>query len=320
MKKFQNFVFHQKLFKTGDGIIVGISGGPDSTALVLALKKLGQKMKLRLMLVHVNYGLRGDDSEKDEQFVRKFTSGHKLELKVIKYKPRSTKGGAEQILRDFRYGEFEKIREKNRYDWIAVAHNLDDQAETFFLNLLRGGGTKGLGAMREKRGKIIRPLLVFSRKEILGFLKGCRQGYRTDKTNKSPVFLRNKIRNKLIPYLEKNYLPSIKDRIFDVCENLRDDYFFLEQSGISAYNKVAVKRGNFVKIDAGKLQKLWRAEIKFVFRRAIEDVKGDLKDVKSKNFFEFEKILKSKKPKRQVIKFGKITIEAGKKDIVVRGK
>lgn len=289
-------------------------------ALALALKKLERKMNLRLLLVHVNYGLRGTDSDADEIFVKKFAAVQGLDLNVIKFKTRKMRGNREQIFRDFRYGEFEKTRKKYGYDWIAVAHNLDDQAETFFLNLIRGGGTRGLGAMKEKNGKIIRPLIRYPRSEILLFLRENGQKFRIDKSNKSPAYLRNRIRHNLIPYLKKNYLSSVKERIFIVCENLRDDYSFLEQAGLSAYNKVAREENNTISVDVQKILKLQRPETKLIFRKAVEKVKGDLKDIGAGNFFEFEKILKSEKSKRQLTRVGDVVIKKIGNEIIFSRK
>lgn len=272
------------------------------------------------MLVHVNYGLRGEDSSRDQLFVEKFAADNHLDLKVIKFKSCKKEGNLEQRLRNFRYENFEKIRLEKGFSHIAVGHNMNDQSETFFLNLLRGGGMKGLGGMAEKRGKVIRPLLVFSKEEILGFLCSHGQKYRTDKTNKSSVFLRNRIRSSLIPHLEKKYLPSIKERIFEVCENLRNDYSLLERAGLLAYNEVVKRKKGEVNINVEKTRNLYRAESKFVFRRAIEEIKGNLRNVSAKNFFEFEKILQSQKSKRQLMNVGNVVIERKGNEITIKYK
>jgi tRNA(Ile)-lysidine synthase len=309
LKKLQNYIFSKGLLKRKEGIVVGISGGPDSVALTLALKKLETKMDLKLLLVHINYNLRGVDSEKDEQFIRQLAKQNQLELKVIKYKNRKTKGNLERRLREFRYDEFEKIRKKRNFDRIAVGHNLDDQAETFFLNLLRGSGTRGLGSIRVKRGTIIRPLLGFSRKEIENFLLEQKQRFRSDKTNQQDFFQRNKIRNKLLPHLEKNYLSNIKQRIAEIAENLQQDQELVEQAGLMAYNRVVKSAGEIFQLDVKKALKMDNGSLSFVFRRIISNLKGDLANLERGNFSEFEKILRSKKGKNQIMKMDKIVVE-----------
>ena len=137
IKKLQNYIFQEKLLEQKDKVIIGISGGPDSIGLVLALKKLQLKYLLKLQLVHVNYHQRGEESNQDEKFVRDFAEKNELELKVIQYSEFLETGNLEEQLRDFRYQKFEEIRKKINFDKVAVAHHLDDQPETFFMNMLR---------------------------------------------------------------------------------------------------------------------------------------------------------------------------------------
>ena len=228
VKKIQNTNFQNGLFKNDAKIVVGVSGGPDSVCLLDVFHKLKKKYPLQIIVAHVNYGLRGDDSEKDEQFVTKLCQKYAIPLKVIRPEIRA-KNNLEEKLRDLRYAFFEKIRKEEDFDLIATAHNLDDQAETFLMRLLRGSGTSGLRAMSLKRGNLIRPLLNITRREIIEYLKLNKLRYRIDKTNRQPIFLRNKIRLKLIPYLEKNYNLRIKERLFATAAALEEDYQALEE-------------------------------------------------------------------------------------------
>ena len=317
IKKLQNFIFHEKLFSRGDKIIIGVSGGPDSTCLAMLLDELKDKYDSEIFLIHVNYGLRGDDSEKDEEFVREFAKKKGLGLKVVKFSgnPESVLGASqkkrnsEERMRDFRYSIFENERKKKGFDWIAVGHNTDDQVETFFLNLFRGAGIAGLGGMKAKRGKIIRPLLNFSKKEILDFLEERDQDFRIDESNLRLEFSRNKIRQELIPFIEKEYSSQLKTRVANLIENLQDAIEIVQYKTKEEYEKVVTEDSGKITIDVEKFLSLDSSLQGFVFRRAIKELKGDLKNISKSNFFEFMKIAKSEKGKSQKMKIGEVRIE-----------
>lgn len=222
------------------------------------------------------------------------------------------KGNLEEQMRDFRYKKFEEVRKKEKLDWIAVGHTLDDQAETFFMNLIRGSGIKGLGAVSEKRDRIIRPLIETEKKEILKYLKEKGQDYRTDKSNLDRKLLRNRIRLDLIPYLEKNYHPQIKRRVSDLSWQVRDVNDFVEEIAEKKYNGVvASRKKDKLEIYLEKYQRLEPVFKGIVFRTAIRELKGNERDLTRANFFEFEKMIESKKDKQQKMKIRKIEIERG---------
>jgi tRNA(Ile)-lysidine synthase len=204
VKKIQENIFRRELFKRGIKIVIGVSGGPDSVCLLDILCRLRKKYDLEIIIAHINYNLRGKDSKKDEQFVKNLAKKYDLPIEIIqntKYLTRDA--NLEEKLRDFRYSFFEKVRKQYKANLIAVGHNLNDQAETVLMRILRGTGLRGLGAIKFKNDKIIRPLLNIPRKEILDYLRKNNIPCRIDKTNLGFNFTRNKIRNKLLPYLEK---------------------------------------------------------------------------------------------------------------------
>jgi tRNA(Ile)-lysidine synthase len=208
---------------------------------------------------------------------------------------------SENFLRDIRYNFFEKIRQEKKFDLIAVAHNLDDQVETFFLRLLRGSGLAGLSGMKIKNGKIMRPLLFTAREEIEKYLKENKLSFRVDRTNLESKYFRNKIRNKLIPYLEKNYNPEIKKTIFDSMQSIIDDYDWLELEA----RKIRTDK----ELSVTKLLKLHPALQKRILRQAILNVKSDLKNIESAHIDEILKAARStkNKPQNVVLKGLKIT-------------
>lgn len=312
IKTIQNTVFQQELFKRGAKIVVGVSGGPDSVCMLDIVAKLKPKYNLKLIIAHVNYGLRGRDSAKDEEFVRKLAKKYGTRIEVLKWRRGSTSLDhsdqkrlnlykiSENVLRETRYEFFEKVRKRNKFDLIAVAHNADDQVETFLMRLIRGAGLAGLSAMKYKSGKIIRPLLGISRKEIIGYLDKTNRTYRTDRTNAENLFLRNKIRNKLIPYLEKNFNPNIKKTILNSTVSIAEDYALIQEIAERVYGTNMTNR---TFLSAKRLLALHPSLQRTVLKSILSEKKSELKDIESAHFEEILKTLKSKKGKNQIVIF-----------------
>ena len=296
VKKVQQYVFHEGLLKRGDKIIVAVSGGPDSIALAYVLNKLKDKQNFQIKLVHVNYHQRGIESDKDEKFVRNFAEKSGLDVEIFDYKPGKSKN-IEEDMRNFRYEIFEKVLRQERFDKIAIGHTKDDSVETFLMNLIRGAGIDGLVSLKNKRDEIVRPLMCCEKKEILVFLKTIKQKFRTDESNFDENFSRNKIRGSLIPLLEKEYNKNIKSHIIDLMDHLRADLEVVEDISEKVYNeKVSIGRGG-IAIDLGDFLTMSVALQKRLFRKIVKNITGDIKNVSSANFFEFEKLVKSEKSK-----------------------
>jgi tRNA(Ile)-lysidine synthetase-like protein len=200
----------------GKGVLIAFSGGPDSTALFRILVALRKKFSLRLAAAHVNYRIRGDDSEEDERAVTSFCKAYDIPLFVLR--PKRMVGKNEEALRDIRYDFLEKTRKRIAFDAIATAHTQDDQAETVLMRLLRGAGTTGLSGMRPKHGHIIRPLLHIRKNDLISFLNEESVPFRTDKTNQDTRILRNRIRGKA-PSSSRERVPAEYQK--DPCEHRR---------------------------------------------------------------------------------------------------
>jgi tRNA(Ile)-lysidine synthase len=183
-------------------IILALSGGIDS----MVLADMLLKSKTDFVLAHCNFHLRGEESDGDEQFVREFAERNGLTLYVKQFDTMAYAKehgvSIEMAARDLRYAWFEELRQQLGYDKIAVAHHADDQLETFFINLLRGAGIRGLKGMRPVNGNIIRPLLDKSREEIHQYAIENGIKWREDHTNAETQFLRNKIRHELLPVID----------------------------------------------------------------------------------------------------------------------
>jgi tRNA(Ile)-lysidine synthase len=318
VKKIQENIFRHQLFDRGAKIVVGVSGGPDSVCLLDVLYKLEKKYGPELIVAHVNYGLRGKDSEKDEQFVKKLAEKYNLPIE-IKNVPCSMfhVPCSEDTLRNTRYDFFEKVLKKRKANAVAVGHNLNDQAETVLMRILRGTGLRGLGAIKfstqwnlypsppageENKLKIIRPLLNVSRKDILDYLRKNNVPYRIDKTNLALDFTRNKIRNRLLPHLEKNFNPNIQDILYKLSQSVADDYDF-----ISRFSREWLAKNKTLNVS--KINGLHPAVQREVLRLAIEKRAPGLREIESAHIEEILKILKSGKNKSQKLSFKGLKIE-----------
>ena len=306
-KKIQNFNFQNNLWQRGNKIVVGVSGGPDSVCLLIVFLSLAKKYDLSLHVVHVNYGLRGEDSKKDEKFVKNLVKKNNIAVSILNVGDEmerfNKKNVSENSLREIRYEFFEKIRRDLKYDLIAVAHNKNDQAETVIMHILRGTGLQGVSAIRPKNKKIIRPLLSISRKEIMEFLKDNKLKYRTDKTNLEPFFLRNKIRLELLPYLEKAFNPKIQESLASFALSSAEDFDFIDKFSEKKCNFKYNKKENQVDLEVEKLLKLHPAILRQCLRRAVLMIKKDLKSIEFQHVEEMVKIIKSQKNKSQIMKF-----------------
>ena len=197
-------VRQQQLFLPGQHLLVAVSGGPDSVALLSLLHRLARSWRLTLTVVHCNYGLRGAESDGDESFVHTFCRERQLPLVIhrptlVKRRQRSSLQAA---ARDARYGFMKQLAQELGADGIAVGHTANDQAETLLMWMLRGAGMTGLAGMPYAReDRIIRPLLAATREEVVAYLDDEGLTYRRDSSNEKPLYHRNRIRKELLPVI-----------------------------------------------------------------------------------------------------------------------
>lgn len=188
-------------------VLVGFSGGGDSSALLHILKGYSDKKSIRLCAVHVNHMIRGDEADEDEEFCRGFCKELGIEFVSVKEDipalAQKEKKGIEECARDFRYSVFERICREKGISKIATAHNADDNLETVLFNLARGCGIRGIGGIQPVRGRIIRPLIGCSKEEILEYCEKNKIPYRTDSTNSQTEYTRNYIRHNILPHMKR---------------------------------------------------------------------------------------------------------------------
>lgn len=185
--------------KTGDTLILGVSGGPDSTALLHLFVGFSKKTPCRIVAAHINHGIRGREADRDENFVRKLAKKYKLPCEIARVKLSGS--GLEERGRKIRRAHFEQLRKKYNARWILTAHTEDDQIETILFNFLRGSGPRGLAGMRICSGFYFKPFLDIPKSEILKYLKTRRLQFCRDRTNLDIRYRRNFLRRKILPLL-----------------------------------------------------------------------------------------------------------------------
>lgn len=213
------------MFTPADRILVGLSGGADSVALFRALHELGYP----IATAHVNHGLRGEDASRDEDFVRDLASLFQIPIWVHRIAPGSLEGNIEAAARNERHRFLEQMARERGCPRIALAHNLHDRIETFWMHLVRGAGTDGLLSMQPVRGSVVRPLIELDRVAIEDYLRGIGQAWREDLTNRDTSRTRNRIRHELVPALKDRFNPRIDEAVLRTLSILEADHQALDE-------------------------------------------------------------------------------------------
>jgi tRNA(Ile)-lysidine synthase len=223
----------------GETIVCGLSGGPDSVCMLHILHRLKDYLGVTPVAVHIHHGIRGKEAEEDMLFSEKFAKELGVEFITRAFNvpelAKQLKISEEEAGRRLRYDTFREIGKKKAPYKIAVAHNANDVAETFLFNLARGAGLEGLCSIKRVNEDIIRPLLDVYKDEIMEYLDQNRLGYRIDSTNHECDYTRNKIRNRLIPEMNRVLNTDIVYKILQTTDVLEDDLVWLKESGKKAY-------------------------------------------------------------------------------------
>lgn len=278
----------------GDCLIVAVSGGADSVALLDLLATLPY-YSFRLIVAHLNHLLRGSDSDADERFVQTLATHYGLPCEVSRVEVRTLaqtqRLSLEEAGRLARYTFFEELRQRYGASAIAVAHHADDQAETLLLRLVRGAGTSGLSAMAPRTAQaVIRPLLSVSRAELRQHLASHGLTFREDASNQDRSFLRNRVRHELLPLLT-SYNPAIAERLAATAGLLGEDERLLEQLTQQTWQRVAIEGNGWVALQRVQLQEQPAAMRLRLYRTAISTVSGDLRRIERKHCLAIDRLL-----------------------------
>ena len=252
------------MIQDNDKVVIGVSGGPDSIALLTILNKLKEKWNIKLYVAHINHRIRKEADEETE-YVKDFCAKIGVEIYIkeinVEEEAKRLKIGTEEAGRNIRYAFFEEVLEKVGANKIATAHQKNDNAETVLMNIMRGTSIAGLKGIEKVRdGKFIRPLIECSREEIENYCKDNKLDPKYDKSNNENIYTRNKIRNLLIPYLQKEYNPNIIDTINRLADLASQEEQFLNKVVEKEYEKLLIsvdnKRENIVILDLKKFNQL----------------------------------------------------------------
>ena len=248
-KKVMSYIKDNNLIKSGDKVLVALSGGPDSVCLLNILFNLKEELNIEIGAAHLNHLLRDKDAFEDEEYVKYLCNDLNIpcfvkRVDINKYS-KEKKMSSEMAGRDARYNFFDEVVRENGYNKIATAHNANDQAETILFRLMRGSGIEGLCGIKVRRDKIIRPILCLSRKEVEEYIKLNNLNPRIDKTNFEKIYNRNKIRLDIIPYIKENFNEDIIQTLNRMSVLLQKDNEFIEKSAISFYEKYCIEQSDY---------------------------------------------------------------------------
>ena len=293
-REFIKFINDKELINIGDGIVVGLSGGPDSVCLLNLLVSIREEFNLKLAAVHINHMLRGDEANKDEEFCLKLCKELDVDffserIDVNKYSKENNLS-SETAGREVRYNLFNKIMFQKGFNKIATAHNANDQAETIIMRMMRGTGLEGLcGIPVIRENRYIRPILFMERKDVEAYCEKIGIQARIDKSNLERIYSRNKVRLDIIPYMKENFNMDVISAINRMSLLLQEDneYILSEVETIYKENVQKNEKSYLIKNNVFKLNNSIKNRI---IRRVIKDICGNKYDIEMKHIEDIIKL------------------------------
>lgn len=309
LRKVTESIKRHRLLSNGEAVLVAVSGGPDSVALLHILNGLREELGFHLEVAHLHHGIRGEEAKEDARFVAAMAERlgihfHLKKVNLPQLRLAAGKGNLEQLARGERHRFFIEVARERNINKVATAHTLDDQAETVLMWVLRGCGMTGLGGMspiRPMEGTnddvlLIRPLLGVSKDEVLEFLRDRRIDYRVDRTNQDTKLLRNWIRQRWLPQLKERVDAQLPSRLAQEAELIRDEDAFLESLARRELERIRGPRG----MDRGLFLQLNRAMQRRVLRLWIEETRGHLRGIDLAHIDELLKLIEGRTPQSRL--------------------
>ena len=282
------------LIEKNDSIVVGVSGGPDSMTLLSILLKLKEEFHLKIYVAHVNHMLR-ENAIKDEEYVKEFCKKNNIEIFIKKANiseiAQKEKIGLEEAGRNIRYNFFEEVLKNTKSNKIAIAHNLNDKAETIIMNTLRGSGVSGLKGIEAKRKKYIRPLIEIERYEIEKYCIENKINPRHDESNDDNTCTRNKIRNIVIPYIKNEFNPNIIKTLNRLSEIIKEEDEYVQSETEKIFKEILLTdEKNKIEFDPRKFNEQEKVIQKNLILLAIKKVKGSIQGIEKVNIDDIIKL------------------------------
>lgn len=295
IKKIENYIRENGLLEKGDKILLGLSGGGDSMALLSVFSELKEEWELELHGVHVHHGIRGEEADRDEELVRRACEDLQIPYTCYRYDvqkmAREEKMGVEEAGRKARNETFEDVLKKWQGDKIALAHHKNDLAETMLHHLARGTGLRGIGGIRPMSGKIIRPLLCLEKKEIEHYLKEKEIPYGLDSTNLSDSYTRNRIRHQVLNTMVREVNQEAVAHLAEAAEIAweADEYLrAMSNMHLEIYSK-KTDRGIVLEEEIFKEPHIIRM---YVYQRVLELLLGNKRDISRVHMKQIETLIK----------------------------
>ena len=287
LNKIRQTLSSHNMIVSGDKVLVALSGGSDSVALLALLRELSTELEIELFAAHLNHLARGEDSYRDAQFIKEICKGWKIKAylaeKNVKKEREKLKRSFQETARILRYEFLREVLKEIEGDKIALGHTADDQAETVLINLTRGAGLKGISGIPPVRQGLIRPLIECKKKELLSYLEDSSIEFCNDFTNESDVYLRNRVRAYFIPYLKENFNPNIVNRLSDMSHLIRDDMDLLNSLTQEYFDQFSYDKNirDSISLKLNELNLVKPGLKKRILLAAIEFIKGDLRRIES---------------------------------------
>lgn len=279
INEFNKYITENQIIDRHEKILLAVSGGVDSIVLLHLMVESG----FDCSIAHCNFKLRGAESDGDEQFVRQLagkygTGVHVRSFETARYSE-DKNISIQMAARDLRYTWFEQIRHEGGFDVVATAHNMDDVIETFFINLLRGTGIRGLSGIKARSGKLVRPLLFATRETILAYAQTQGIPYREDSSNSETKYIRNKIRHGIVPLLQK-INPGFREGMIQTIDRLRNTGIIYEQALENHKKDLVTEQEQYTCIDIPKLVRISdRQTLLYEFLSCFNFTSGNVADI-----------------------------------------
>ena len=288
VQKVKDIIEEFAMIQAADSVLVAVSGGPDSVALLHALIELSEDYPLRLGVAHLNHGLRRNAADRDAEFVAQLADRNGLPAYIRKediYQHRRRMSvSLEEAARMIRYDYLLQVADTHGYHKIALGHHADDNAESVLMYIIRGSGLSGISGIAPVRGRFIRPLIRLTKSEILDYLTVKGVDFVLDHSNDDMTYDRNRIRHHLLPMLRRDFNPNISGALNRLAEISRDEERWLRDELLSLINQCRIETTtDGVRLSAHILSNLNVAAARRIVRKAIDEIKGDTRRINFKH-------------------------------------